>query len=203
MMKSIALATVLVLGGTFAAGAADLIVDEPAMAASGYAMSGYVKLLGGVTLANTLTSDSDVDYGMGSAFGAAFGVNLPVEGLSLEIDALRTFAEDDGSCPSPGCSLAATTLMANAVFTGDMGAFSLYGGAGVGLVSLDLDLAGIEYTGSGAGFQVFAGAEMPVAENLSLSLEGRYQSAFEDIDVGGGDAEFSRTSVLAGLKLSF
>lgn len=197
MMKSIALATVLVLGGTFAAGAADLIVDEPAMAAPDYAMSGYVKLLGGVTLANTLRTDGDVDYDMGSAFGAAFGVNLPVDGLSLEIDALRSFAECGSSC-----DLTATTLMANAVFTGDLGGFALYGGAGVGLVNLDVGF-GSNYQGSGAGYQVFAGAEMPVADNISLSLEGRYQSAFGDVDVEGYDTEFSRTSVLAGLKLSF
>lgn len=206
MIKSLSLAAVLVLGASLAANAADLIVNEPEMAAPASSMSGYVKVMGGVTLANTLFSDGDVDYGMGYAFGATFGVNLPVEGLSVEIDALRTSADDDGVCAPYTCRLGSTTLMANAVFSGDLGAFSLFGGAGVGLVSLDLDLGGpSDYSGMGAGFQVFAGAEMPVAENLALSLEGRYQSSFDDIEVCDSScpAEYSRTSVLAGLKLSF
>ena len=72
--------------------------------------------------------------------------------------------------------LNSTSFMANAVYSVDLNdMFSLYGGAGLGIISLDFVDAdgGDSASGSGAGYQVFAGVQAAVAENVALTLEAR------------------------------
>jgi opacity protein-like surface antigen len=202
------------------AAAADLAVAEaPAPAAS--SINGYVQLLGGWVMPNTLTSVPElslvaattVDFDAGWALGATFGLETPIDGLSVEVDVLRTWADTEGVSIETAGSLISTSLMANAVYSVDLNdMFSLYGGAGLGMIALEAapdDETLPVGTGSGAGYQVFAGVQADVAENVALTLEGRYQSSFDNIEmsVDGlgtvGEQEFNRTSVLVGLLFSF
>ena len=59
-----------------------------------------------------------------------------------------------------------------------------------------------------AGYQVFAGIQAAVAENVALTFEGRYQSSIDNVEMdaeieGSFQQEFNRTSILAGVLFSF
>ena len=61
-------------------------------------------------------------------------------------------------------------------------------------------------SGSGAAYQVFAGVEMAVTEDVSLTLEARHQAAFDEIEIGEGSTnpvEYRPNMVLAGILFSF
>ena len=153
-----------------------------------------------------------IDFDAGWALGATVGIETPIDGVSVEVDVLRTWADAAGEGdPAPDVSLISTSLMANAVYSIDLNdMFSLYGGAGLGIIALELEADGDAIvSGSGAGYQVFAGIQAAVAENVALTLEGRYQSSIDDIEMTveelpvGIDMEFNRTSILAGVLFSF
>jgi opacity protein-like surface antigen len=220
-MRHFILTAVAVVAMCGTAAAADLTVAEvPAEAPAASSINGYVQLLGGWVIPNSMDYSTDfldfegtVDFEAGWALGATFGLETPVDGLSLEVDVLRTWA--DGTEDDTGAgSLISTSLMANAVYSVDLNdTFSLYGGAGLGMIALEavpedegLSESG---TGSGAGYQVFAGVQADVAENVALTFEGRYQSSFDNIDLTADgslinvETEFNRTSALVGLLFSF
>jgi len=212
-MKRLLLSTALVAASAFAAHAADLLVQDSAAApaAASSSFSGYVQVMGGMTLPNTLGwyDGSEYSYDMlsGWALGATFGIETPVDGVSLEADVLRTVVEyEDG-----GDFLNSTSVMGNAVFTAPLNdSLSLYAGAGAGFIMLDYndDTDANDGTGSGLGYQIFGGAQLAVAENLSLTLEARHQATFEPVTLDSGDYEgdeldFNRTSILAGVLFSF
>ena len=198
------------------AAAADLTVTEvpaevPAPEAS--SINGYVQLMGGWTMPNTLSDfyadENAYDFDAGWALGATFGIETPIDGVSLEIDVLRTmvgYGDEEGEDDD---ELNSTSFMANAVYSVDLNdMFSLYGGAGLGIISLDfVDQDGDSASGSGAGYQVFAGVQAAVAENVALTLEARYQSSIDNVNMewSGEDyeQEFNRTSILAGVLFSF
>ena len=61
-------------------------------------------------------------------------------------------------------------------------------------------------SGSGAAYQVFAGAEMAATVDVSLTLEARHQAAFDEVEIGEGSTypvEYRRNMVLAGILFSF
>jgi opacity protein-like surface antigen len=207
------------------AAAADLLVTDvpaevPAPEAS--SINGYVQLMGGWTMPNTMDYsaesqqqiDGSYDFDAGWALGATLGIETPIDGVSVEVDVLRTWADAAGEGDLGAGSLISTSLMANAVYSVDLNdMFSLYGGAGLGIIALeavgDEESFGVDASGSGAGYQVFAGIQAAVAENVALTFEARYQSAIDDIEmtpelpIGQGQQEFNRTSILAGVLFSF
>ena len=214
-MKRFILTAAAVVAMCTTAAAADLLVTEvpaevPAPEAS--SINGYVQLMGGWTMPNTLSFSAEGDFDAGWALGATVGIETPIDGVSVEVDVLRTWAvaPSEGD-PAPDFSLISTSLMANAVYSIDLNdMFSLYGGAGLGIIALEIEADGDAIvSGSGAGYQVFAGIQAAVAENVALTLEGRYQSSIDDIEMTveelpvGIDMEFNRTSILAGVLFSF
>jgi opacity protein-like surface antigen len=203
------------------AAAADLLVTFPAEvpAPEASSINGYVQLMGGWTMPNSLSLSGgggtvvSIDFDAGWALGGTLGIETPIDGVSVEVDVLRTWADAAGEGdPAPDFSLISTSLMANAVYSIDLNdMFSLYGGAGLGIIALELeaDEESIGASGSGAGYQVFAGIQAAVADNVALTLEGRYQSSIDDIEMTveelpvSIDMEFNRTSILAGVLFSF
>ena len=154
---------------------------------------------------NTMTETvGPWDYDAGWALGGTLGIETPIDGVSLEIDVLRTVAVYSGSTDEVN----STSFMANAVYSVDLtDMFSLYGGAGLGIISLDYTPEGDgASSGSGAGYQVFAGVQAAIAENVALTLETRYQSSVDDIEMERADPyeqQFNRTSILAGVLFWF
>ena len=218
-MKRFILTAAAVVAMCSTAAAADLLVTEvpaevPAPEAS--SINGYVQLMGGWTMPNTLSDfhegENAYDFDAGWALGATFGIETPFDGVSVEVDVLRTvvgYGDEDGEDDD---ELNSTSFMANAVYSVDLNdMFSLYGGAGVGIIALEAVDEEFDASGSGAGYQVFAGIQAAVAENVALTLEGRYQSSIDDIETTveespvpvGIDMEFNRTSILAGVLFSF
>lgn len=206
------LATAVAMCGT--AAAADLTVAEvPAEAPATSSISGYLQLMGGWVIPNALT-DYDVeeytyDFDAGWALGATLGIDTPIDGVSLEIDVLRTMAGYGDAEGEDDDELNSTSLMANVVYSFDLNdVYSLYGGAGLGLIGLDyVSPGGENASGRGAAYQVFAGVQAAVAENVALTFEARYQSTFDNVvmEWSGDDyqQEFNRTSILAGVLFSF
>lgn len=186
--------------------AADLIVDSLAPVAAESDASLYAKVLGGAALQGNLdfgTSNYDLDVGW--IAGAALGADL-MPGLSAELEVTGSSARYS----SYDNSLGALTLMGNLVYTAPLNdTFAVYGGIGLGgvLIAYDNEDDTYDADGVGAAGQVFGGIEAEIADGVSLFTEARYQSAFSEVsvtdDVGSYDVEFNRTSVLAGLKLSF
>lgn len=91
MKKLVGIFAITALAAGFSGGAAfaaDLIVQEPMMAPS-LADDGsvYLKVYGGVTLANTLSWDGDdYDLDAGWLFGGAVGMDVFAPGLAVELD---------------------------------------------------------------------------------------------------------------------
>ena len=221
-MKRFILTAAAVVAMCSTAAAADLLVTEvPAEAPAPEASSinGYVQLMGGWVMPNTMdwslqtqqqVIDVTLDFDAGWALGATLGIETPIDGVSVEVDVLRTWADAPDEGDSDDISLTSTSLMANAVYSIDLNdMFSLYGGAGLGIIALEAVDEEFDASGSGAGYQVFAGIQAAVAENVALTLEGRYQSSIDDIETTVGelplsiDMEFNRTSILTGVLFSF
>lgn len=170
----------------------------------------YAKVYGGVTFENELNNESDgppaiYEVEQGMIMGASVGIATGIEGLSFELDGAYTSASYEGY----ENTFAAFSLMGNLVFEAELAdRVSVYAGLGVGIVSLSYEETDPAWdaTGSGAGGQVFAGADFGLTDNLSIFGEVRYQTAFGDIEVtdtiGPYDVGYSSTSVLVGLKLA-
>lgn len=217
-MKRILLTSLLLLSTAVGAQAADLLVQDEAPATSApSSLSGYVQVMGGGTLPNSLywdeyaydNSDGDYDLFAGWIAGATVGFELPVDGLSLEMDVLHSSAQyDPASSERDDDYLNSTSLMANLVYTADLSdVISVYGGVGVGAIWLNYEYLSdttLNESGVGAGYQVFGGVQMSVADNISLTLETRYQSTFENVVLDLDNSyEFNRTSILGGVLFSF
>ncbi len=211
-MKCLLLISLAVLGTAFGAHAADFLVQEEAASATGSSFNGYIQVVGGISKENESGLDWDyianVPMDQGTAFGVALGMETPVDGVSVEIDALRSGATYAGF-PN---YLNATTVMGNVDYSAILNdSLSFYGGLGAGVVRLNYDNGdniSPDSNGNGLGWQAFAGAELAVADHLSLTLEVRHQQAFETIevtpDVGSAyDIEYARTVMLAGVLVSF
>lgn len=206
-MKKIALVAALVLSTSFAAQAADLVIDEPVSVADPILTSGlYVELLGGAALGGTLDHfdlggfDHDHDLVTGWAAAGVVGYEFG-NGFALELDVLHTARAEDGFDDG----LTTTSLMGGVKYTLDItDGIALY--AGLGLGGIWTDDVNLADTTSGFGYQLKAGVEVDVTENIAVVGEYRFQNSFsemwgEDFPNFGNQAPVS--VVLAGLKLSF
>lgn len=197
-----------------AAFSADLLVAPEAAPMDAAGLSAYAQLLGGVTLANSVEwGGSPEDLREGWAAGVALGVETPFDGLYLGFDLIRSDARY--SYDAPEAYLTATSLMGNVVYNAQLtDLISLYGGVGVGRIALayrTTDYSPIpddDASGNGWGYQAFAGLGATVIDGVTLTLEARYQDAFDPIDIEDGSGNhyqlgYNRTMVLAGVRLAF
>jgi len=210
-MRSILLASAVVLAGAVAAQAADLLVEEaPVAADTSFVNSGiYFQLLGGfvqdldITYYSNGEVSSEYDTDFGYSFAATAGV-VVVEGLSIEADVLyttRDYAHNDTD------SYSTLSLMANAKYTVALNdTFSVYGGVGLGYIWGIDDWASGSETYEGFGYQVIAGVGAKLTDNITAVAEYRFQDTLDKSNYqGSGDYGLSIpvSTVLAGLKLSF
>lgn len=201
-MNKFAAAAAIALVGAFSAAsasAADLIIEDSYVSESSTSFTGfYLEVYGGATLpGNSTYFGVDYEMHLGPAIGLALGMETPIEGLAVEIDAMYAGGEYD--CCDYG--VYNMSLMANAVYSvplNDM--FELYGQAGLGVVSLTYadDLSGI-----GAGFNVAAGARVELAEGLKAFSELKYTNTFGEVDADGDEVGFGTLNALVGLRFEF
>ena len=161
----------------------------------------FIAGYGGVRLGNTLNwDDSAYDLAQGPAFGATFGVNTTIPGLSFDIDAMQ--ANSYYSCCGTDDVLNSTTLMADINYTAPIAdGFSVFAGAGVGALWLNYD--NYEH-GTAAAYQLKAGAKFDLTDQLGLFAEYKYQSAFGDVQGDKGDnIQVAHGTVLGGLQFTF
>jgi opacity protein-like surface antigen len=189
----------LVSGSTGVATADPILVTDPA---SAWGWDGlYFKAYGGFVQPGEATYSGSIveTYDRGGLVGGAIGVGGGIDNLSVELDVTSSTAARTGA---PSSTLHALTLMLNGVYTLPLSdRFSLYGGAGLGLVRADIPGA----AGAGFGGQAFGGAAFQVTDAISLFAEGRVQSTLGDVTLDDGvspyPVSFSRTAILAGIKV--
>jgi opacity protein-like surface antigen len=167
----------------------------------------YVKVYGGSTAEDSLFAGvQEWDLQQGSLIGAAVGISTPIPGLSIELDLTKSTANYAGNQNA----LLATLVTANAVYSIPVSAnFSLYGGAGLGYAYVLDDCISMEEwdaDGTAIGGQVFIGADMMIAEGVSVFAEFRHQAALGRVEVEDQHdifgVDYRRNTILAGLKIS-
>jgi len=147
----------------------------------------YVSVLGGPTFApglnvNGTKQGMDTGYNIGLRAGKYLSDwNLP--NFSVEADGLFSESTYEGNNAR---RLQSSSYMGNLIYHMPTGSpFSLYGGAGLGLVHTNYDgNAGIHGGGDVLGWQAIGGVEYRASEDASLFAEYRYQNA-HDVNVGG------------------
>jgi opacity protein-like surface antigen len=198
-MKTIFAAAALALGFSAMSGAAlagSMFDPNSAWGWDGLYLKGY---FGQVQPGEATFSGVPETYDSGSLIGGAVGAASGIENLSVELDVMSGVAERTGA---PGTPLRATTLMLNGVYSLPLAdRFSLYGGAGLGIMHVTITGA----AGTGFGGQVFGGAAFQLTDNVSLFAEGRMQSTLGNVTLDDGvspfPVSFTRAAILAGIKL--
>ena len=148
----------------------------------------YVSILGGPTFAPGLNVNG-TKFGMDTGFnvGARFGYylsdwNLP--NVSVEADGL--FNQSTYSGGVNDARLQSSSYMGNLIYHLPTDSpFELYGGAGLGVVSTNIDNGLGNRGGSDVlGWQMLGGVEYRASEQASLFAEYRYQNA-HNVNAGG------------------
>jgi opacity protein-like surface antigen len=147
----------------------------------------YISLLGGPTWAPDLNVAGtkramDTGFNFGARYGITLdGLNLP--NLALEADAL--FNRSHFAASNTG-RIESTSGMANLIYRAPLsGPWSLYGGAGLGVVNTNFDNNAGNHGGSAVlGWQALGGLEYRASEMASLFAEYRYQNA-HNVNAGG------------------
>ena len=196
------LAAPLLAGSAFAA---DLIIDEPAVAAAPSVSGIYVELYGGGHFPMTISFPDDFEMSAGGALGASIGLSSPIPGLSFELDAMWTSSE---YTDSPGYFNDTVSLMVNAEYAVPVtDTIDVYGLVGVGAIQYTyIEPGDIRYSASGAGYQVGIGGRFEVVENVSVFSELKYQTTFDDVVFDAFPVEPLRQSTLnavVGLRFEF
>lgn len=206
--------------------AADLVVEEPAIATAAFGQGDwYVSLFAGGTITeDVVTLYTDYDYTVGIKPGYALGLvvglalddtwNVEVELSHGEADA-DDYSWDFGSGAAHG-TLSTTYLLGNIWYdlpTGSAVTPYIGGGLGAGYATGDI-LFGTTPYGYGKGsvglaFQVGAGVKFDVADNVALDFGYRYKSIlgvdFTDSDGAGTyeNADIHSHVLQAGLTFKF
>lgn len=208
-MRTLLAATSLLVLGTVAVQAADLVVSEPAVVVSDAEPGLYVQFLGGAALGTDYTfynagvgSDNATDLGW--ALGGTVGI-VVTDGLSVELDTLythRNLSDFDDS------DMASLSLMGNLKYSFALDdTFSVYGAAGLGYIKYFNTFEGADGEFSGFGYQLIAGVGADVADGVTLLGELRYQNTFGnagyDTDASDYEVSVPTTAVLGGVKFGF
>jgi len=160
----------------------------------------YFKAYGGLVQPGEATFSGSVveTFEQGGLVGGTIGASTGIDNLAVELDVTSSSADRTGAA----VALHALTLMVDGVYTLPLSdRFSLYGGAGLGVVRVDIPGA----AGAGFGGQAFGGAALQVTDAISLFAEGRVQSTLGDVMLDDGfspyPVSFSRSTILAGIKV--
>ncbi|HWM61801.1 MAG TPA: outer membrane beta-barrel protein [Rhizomicrobium sp.] len=150
----------------------------------------YVSVLGGPTFAPGLnvsgtTHGMDTGFNVGARVGTSLDtLNLPdFSNFSIEADGLFNQSNYSGIA---NARLQSSSYMGNLIYHLPMdGPFELYGGAGLGAVSTNIDNGVGNHGGSTVlGWQALGGVEYRASDQASLFAEYRYQNA-HDVNAGG------------------
>lgn len=219
-------ASVLAISG--AAQAADLIVDVPVDAPVAVADTGwYLSLFGGGVWANHVEADDgstlDFDSELGWLIGAAVGGRI-TDNLRGEIEISTGSVELTGVTDSVNGpfdiedgSASTTYLLGNLWFDIDTGSgFTPYLGGGIGAGHVTAQgtpffggfPAGpaVDVAGWGWAYQLGAGVQFDVADNIGLDLGYRWKSIVDAEVEGGGDdatANIGTHVVQVGVSFGF
>jgi len=220
-----AAAAVAVAGGAGSALAADLYIEAPAdPVAISEPGDWYVSLFGGgawVNEINTAWRDEpgygyDIWLEPGFALGVTVGTKvfdmLRIEGeLSGTLSQVSEIYEeyDDEYSDLPG-SISALYLLGNVWFDVDTGSgFTPYIGGGVGAAAVALSLydGNWETDGTGFAYQLGAGVQVDVADNITLDLGYRYK-AVPDLTLNNSNDDWQNFALSphvfqAGLAFNF
>jgi len=159
----------------------------------------YIQAYGGLRVPDNLLFDgTGYDLGIGTSLGASVGVDTSVPGLSAEVDYFKSSA----SYTALGTTLDSQSLMVDGVYGLPIPLVGLkpYVGAGLGAVNVTYKSGA---SGTGLGYQLKAGVQGSITDQLSWFGEYRYQQAFSPVGVGPDTAEYASHSIVGGLKLSF
>jgi len=138
-----------------------------------------------------------IEFGYATAWSTGFAMLFEVEGFYSGYDVNATAFDFGNRVAGASASVDSFNLMFNAIARYDFGRFGLFGGAGIGYynASVDhvtLDLNGHRYQTSqdfelddGFAWQLIAGADFQVSENIDLYTEYRYLVYETDLDIGG------------------
>lgn len=170
----------------------------------------YAQLLGGAAfgLDATFYLGGDVDATdptrIGYAAAATAGV-VVFDGVSLEVDVMRTFRDEVAAGLDTYGTL---SLMANLKYTAAItDTVSVYGAVGAGYIWVDnYDGPPVDamYNFGGMGYQLIGGASVDFTDNLTGLVEVRFQDSFQDYELGGtATLDLPTVTLLTGLKLSF
>jgi len=150
----------------------------------------YVSVLGGPTFAPGLnvsgtTHGMDTGFNVGARVGTSLDtLNLPdFSNFSIEADGLFNQSNYSGIA---NARLQSSSYMGNLIYHLPMdGPFELYGGAGLGAISTNIDNGVGNHGGSTVlGWQALGGVEYRASDQASLFAEYRYQNA-HDVNAGG------------------
>jgi opacity protein-like surface antigen len=150
----------------------------------------YVSVLGGPTFSPNLnvsgtTHGMDTGFNVGARVGTSLDtLNLPdFSNFSVEADGLFSQSSYSGIA---NARLQSSSYMGNLIYHLPMdGPFELYGGAGLGAVSTNIDNGVGNHGGSTVlGWQALGGVEYRASDQASLFAEYRYQNA-HDVNAGG------------------
>lgn len=183
----------------------------------GYYVKGAVGLsaLQGSTI-NIDSIQTDLSYGSDLIAGGAVGYDYTKSPFRSEIEFFwRTGAAQDLP-PSVGSGgdYASTSLMLNSYYMINSGSdITPYIGAGIGYVTeIDFDIDGAvgaeEFSDTGLlGYQLMAGAEYAINDQIALYGEARFFNADNPKLSGGGgstlSADYATFDLLAGVTWSF
>ena len=172
------------------ASAATLLLGTPVLGIGAAQADSYVSVLGGPTFApglnvSGITHGMDTGFNVGARVGTSLDtLNLPdLSNFSIEADGLFNQSNYSGTS---NARLQSSSYMGNLIYHLPMdGPFELYGGAGLGAVSTNIDNGVGNHGGSTVlGWQAIGGLEYRASEQASLFAEYRYQQA-HDVNAGG------------------
>jgi opacity protein-like surface antigen len=182
-------------------------------ATSALAAGPYVGAAGGVSMVH----DSDisepglsgtVEYDTGFGFNVNVGYDFDPVRVEFEfgyknadVDKVDVFGF---SVPINNSDLTVMSYMVNAFYDiKTASAFTPYLGAGIGVVTGELDDNGATSDDTVFGYQFIVGAAYNFNKNFALDLSYRFQGAAQDFSLNGSDLSYMSSSIMAGLRYSF
>lgn len=169
----------------------------------------YVGLIGGINITHdgNTSGGGTATYDLGVATGGYVGIhvkeNFRLEG---ELSYRKNDIESVGGAPSTA-EVETLAFMANAYFDfGTQSGFKPYIGGGLGFVDGDLTTAGGIFDATELAVQFIAGAGMPIATDILLTLEYRaFMTDNLSFGAGGGlnSIEYFNSAFVFGVRKTF